>query len=81
MAWGANRLRSIGIYYLSTNRNKEGIAVNFRNPEGLALLRRLAIRSDEESDQLDIANGIGKPVHDVLSTHNITGHVGDSTYS
>ncbi len=30
-------------YYLSTNRNKRGIAVNFRDAQGLALIRRMAI--------------------------------------
>jgi crotonobetainyl-CoA:carnitine CoA-transferase CaiB-like acyl-CoA transferase len=31
---------------LSANRNKEGIAVNFRDPKGLDLVRRLAAESD-----------------------------------
>ncbi|MGE4239717.1 CaiB/BaiF CoA transferase family protein [Ramlibacter sp.] len=30
------------VYYLSANRNKRGIAVNFRDPRGLQLLRRMA---------------------------------------
>lgn len=36
----------ISVYYLSANRNKKGIGVDFRNPEGLALIRRLALASD-----------------------------------
>lgn len=36
----------ISVYYLSANRNKKGIGVDFRNPEGLALIRRLALQSD-----------------------------------
>src|SRR5690554_2051950 len=36
----------ISVYYLSANRNKKGIGVDFRNPEGLALIRRLALESD-----------------------------------
>ncbi|TEA69451.1 CaiB/BaiF CoA transferase family protein [Allopusillimonas ginsengisoli] len=44
--WGPIDREGISVYYLSANRNKEGVAVNFRDPEGLALLRRLAVRSD-----------------------------------
>lgn len=38
--------RGIGVYYLSVNRNKKSLAVDFRNPEAIALLRRLAGRAD-----------------------------------
>lgn len=34
------------LFFLSTNRNKRGVAVDFRDPEGLALVRRLALRAD-----------------------------------
>lgn len=44
--WGPIDREDISVYYLSANRNKEGIAVNFRDPKGLALLRRLAASSD-----------------------------------
>ena len=36
----------ISVYYLSANRNKKGVGVDFRHPDGLPLLRRLALRSD-----------------------------------
>lgn len=38
--------QDISVYYLSANRNKRGIGVDFRNPEGLALIKRLALQSD-----------------------------------
>lgn len=38
--------RGTSAYYLSGNRNKRGIAVNFRDERGLALLRDMAQRSD-----------------------------------
>lgn len=38
--------RGISTYFLSANRNKQGVAVDFRKPEGLALLRELALKSD-----------------------------------
>lgn len=44
--WGPIDREDISVYYLSTNRNKEGLAVNFRDPKGLALIRRLAAGSD-----------------------------------
>ncbi|MGJ3263262.1 MAG: CaiB/BaiF CoA transferase family protein [Salinarimonas sp.] len=34
------------LFFLSTNRNKRGVAVDFRDPEGLALVRRLAHAAD-----------------------------------
>jgi crotonobetainyl-CoA:carnitine CoA-transferase CaiB-like acyl-CoA transferase len=34
------------VYYLSANRNKKGIGVDFRQTEGLALIRELALKSD-----------------------------------
>lgn len=43
--WGPHD-RDISAYYLSGNRNKRGVAVNFRDPAGLALIRELAGRSD-----------------------------------
>ncbi|TEA77395.1 CaiB/BaiF CoA transferase family protein [Allopusillimonas ginsengisoli] len=36
----------ISVYYLSANRNKKGIGVDFRQPEGLALIRKMALASD-----------------------------------
>lgn len=38
--------RGISVYYLSVNRNKRSLALDFRDPEGLALLRDLAGRAD-----------------------------------
>jgi crotonobetainyl-CoA:carnitine CoA-transferase CaiB-like acyl-CoA transferase len=38
--------RDQSAYYLSTNRNKRGIAVNFRDPRGLELIRRMAASAD-----------------------------------
>ncbi|GAA4411905.1 formyl-CoA transferase [Advenella faeciporci] len=36
----------ISVYYLSANRNKKGIGVDFRSKEGLALIKRMAMQSD-----------------------------------
>lgn len=36
----------ISAYYLSTNRNKRGLALDFRHPQGVQLLARLAAKSD-----------------------------------
>lgn len=38
--------RGISAYYLSTNRNKRGIAINFRDERGLELIRHLAAQAD-----------------------------------
>lgn len=44
--WGPIGPEDISVYYLSANRNKKDLALNFRDPEGLALLRRLACSAD-----------------------------------
>lgn len=36
----------ISVYYLSTNRNKKSLAVNFRHEDGLKLLKQLALQCD-----------------------------------
>ncbi len=43
--WGPFE-NNLSLYYLSANRNKQGIAIDFREPEGLALLRSMSIASD-----------------------------------
>ena len=43
--WGPFK-DGISVYYLSIHRNKRSLAVNFRDPEGLALIRTLADQAD-----------------------------------
>lgn len=38
--------RGMSTYYLSANRNKKALCLNFRDPRGAALLRRLILQSD-----------------------------------
>jgi len=38
--------QDISVYYLSANRNKKGIGIDFRQREGLALIKDLALKSD-----------------------------------
>ncbi len=44
--WGPHTPEGISVYYLSIHRNKRSVALDFRSPEGLALIRELAGRSD-----------------------------------
>jgi len=44
-AWGPYD-QDISAYFLAINRNKRDLAINFRDPRGLALLRRLAAEVD-----------------------------------
>ena len=44
-AWGPFD-RGESVYFLSGNRNKRSIALNFRTPEGRQILRRMALKSD-----------------------------------
>ncbi len=36
----------ISVYYLSANRNKKDIGIDFRHPDGLSLIQNLAVKSD-----------------------------------
>lgn len=38
--------RGISLYYLSVGRNKRSLAVNFRDPQGLTLIRDMALQAD-----------------------------------
>ena len=44
-AWGPFH-EGIGVFYLSINRNKRSLALDFRSAQGLALLQRLAASAD-----------------------------------
>jgi crotonobetainyl-CoA:carnitine CoA-transferase CaiB-like acyl-CoA transferase len=43
--WGPFK-DGISVYYLSIHRNKRSLAVNFRDPQGLELIREMAQKSD-----------------------------------
>jgi crotonobetainyl-CoA:carnitine CoA-transferase CaiB-like acyl-CoA transferase len=45
-AWGPPFLEGESAYFLSVNRNKESVTIDFKDPEGRALLERLIERSD-----------------------------------
>src|SRR5262245_52532846 len=45
-AWGPPFLAGESAYYLSTNRNKESVAIDFKAPEGRAVLDALIARAD-----------------------------------
>jgi crotonobetainyl-CoA:carnitine CoA-transferase CaiB-like acyl-CoA transferase len=45
-AWGPPFLEGESAYFLSVNRNKESLTLNFKHPDGLALLLDLAARAD-----------------------------------
>jgi formyl-CoA transferase/CoA:oxalate CoA-transferase len=45
-AWGPPFLEGESAYFLSINRNKESVTLDFKQPEGQAVLRRLIAKSD-----------------------------------
>jgi crotonobetainyl-CoA:carnitine CoA-transferase CaiB-like acyl-CoA transferase len=45
-AWGPPFLEGESAYFLSINRNKEGVTLDFKDAEGRALLERLIAKSD-----------------------------------
>jgi crotonobetainyl-CoA:carnitine CoA-transferase CaiB-like acyl-CoA transferase len=44
--WSPPDLDGESTYFMCTNRSKQSMAVNFKHPEGQALLRRLALEAD-----------------------------------
>src|SRR4249920_1680218 len=45
-AWGPPFLMGESAYFLSINRNKESVTIDFKQPEGRALLERLIAKAD-----------------------------------
>src|SRR5688572_20559140 len=45
-AWGPPFLNGESAYFLSINRNKESVTLDFKDPDGRALLDRLVARAD-----------------------------------
>ena len=45
-AWGPPFLEGESAYFLSINRNKESVTLDFKQPDGLALLERLIAKAD-----------------------------------
>src|SRR5437016_8568926 len=44
--WGPPFQNGVSSYFLSVNRNKESVALNFKHPDGLRILRDLIARAD-----------------------------------
>lgn len=57
--------RDVSVYYLSTNRNKKDVSLNFRHPRGLETLRRLVAKSDVVIENFKVGTmesmGLGYP--------------------
>src|SRR6202049_1287759 len=45
-AWGPPFLEGESAYFLSINRNKESVTIDFKHPEGRALLEQLIAKPD-----------------------------------
>src|SRR3978361_553680 len=45
-AWGPPFVGKESAYFLSVNRNKESLTLDFKHPEGRAILNRLIARAD-----------------------------------
>ena len=79
-AWGPFD-HGVSAYFLSTNRNKRGIAVDFIKPEGLTLIRELARNADVlvenfkpgTMDQMGLGHAASRAVNPRLITASVTG--------
>ncbi|NKB55652.1 MAG: CoA transferase [Alphaproteobacteria bacterium] len=80
--------QGIAAYYLSINRNKRDLAVNFRDPEALKILRRLALEVDVvvenfkpgRADEMDLGYDDLKEANPKLIYASITGFGRDGPY-
>lgn len=45
-AWAVPNYKGVATYYLSANRGKQSIALDLKSPEGLAIVRELALKAD-----------------------------------
>ncbi len=86
-AWGPFD-HGIGVFYLSVNRNKRSLAVDFRDPKGLELLKRIACECDVlvenfkpgTADKLGIGYDMLKSKNPRLIYAAITGFGNDGPY-
>ena len=86
-AWGPFH-DGIGVFYLSVNRNKRSLAVDFRNPEGLELLQKIACDADVlvenfkpgTADKLGLGYETLKEKNPRLIHASITGFGSDGPY-
>lgn len=86
-AWGPFH-EGIGVFYLSVNRNKRSLAIDFRNPKGLELIKRIACDSDVlvenfkpgTADKLGIGYDTLKRKNPRLVYASITGFGSDGPY-
>ncbi|WP_411970176.1 CaiB/BaiF CoA transferase family protein [Mesorhizobium sp. BH1-1-4] len=45
-AWSVPSYKGVSTYYLSANRGKQSIALDIKSPQGLAIVRELAVKAD-----------------------------------
>jgi crotonobetainyl-CoA:carnitine CoA-transferase CaiB-like acyl-CoA transferase len=69
--WGPPFSEGESAYFLSVNRNKESVALDFKHPEGRAALDRLLARADVvvENFRPGTLDAIGLGYADVAATH------------
>jgi len=70
-AWGPPFLGTESAYYLSVNRNKESVGVDFKTPEGRAILHGLVAKADVlvENFRPGTLDPIGLGYDDLSKTH------------
>lgn len=69
--WGPPFLGTESAYFLSVNRNKESVAVDFKHAEGRAIVESLAARADVivENFRPDTLNGLGLDAVTLTARH------------
>ena len=70
-AWAVPSYKGVSTYYLAANRGKQSIALDLKSPEGLAIVRELALKADVvvENFRSGIADRLGVGWSE-LSKHN-----------
>lgn len=70
-AWGPPFLEGESSYYLSINRNKESVAVDFKTPKGLEIVRALAAKADVvvENFRPGVLDRLGLGYADLAAKH------------
>ncbi len=87
--WAGSEKDRLSAYYLSVNRNKRSLALDLKTPEGQALARQLALKSDVliENFKVGQARGYGLGFESLHAKHprlvycSITGYGQDGPYA
>jgi formyl-CoA transferase len=87
-AWGPPWVKEVSAYFISINRNKKSLTLNFKNPQGIEIFKNLVKKADVvlenfrpgTLDELGIGYEVLKEINPRLIYCDMTGYGTDGPY-